>query len=180
MKEWRGVNLKKTTTWVILAFLALWVWALLHEDAGASETIMRLAPETMFVAGNKYNGSALSLVERFQGKYDVGIGIYTELQCRDQLDCPRGNGSTNIGIHVKRVIQVSWFEIGLGGAYWKNQGPAWDSNLTFALHLGVHTPERWWAFMPDQILWEHNSTGGSSESNGGLDYPSLGWVFRMK
>lgn len=178
--KWRGVDLKKPTTWIIAGFIVLLLWAACHETAEGAETFVRVAPESMFVAGHKYNGSAISIVERFKGKYDIGLGLYTELQCRDQDDCPRGNGSTNIGIHAKRVFQVNWFEIGFGAAYWKNQGPAWDSNLTFALHIGFHFPDRWWKFMPDQILWEHASTGGSSDKNGGLDYPSLGWSITFR
>ena len=174
MEKWRGVNLRKPTTWLVGAFVVLLIWGL--SETATAETIVRVAPETAFVAGDKYDGSSLSIVERFAGKYDIGIGLYTELQCRDE--CQRGNGQTNMGLHAKRVVQPNqWLELGVGAAYWKNQGPAWNSNLTFTLHLGWNTPEGWASWLPDQILWQHASTGGSSESNGGLDYLSFGWRF---
>jgi len=179
-KRWRGIKYKKPVTYILIAFAVTLIWAACHETASGAETILRVAPETMFVGGDKYNGSAVSVVERFAGKYDVGLGLYTELQCRDPMDCPRGVGTTNIGLQAKRVFQVNWFELGFGAAYWKNQGPAWDSNLTFALHVGIHTPDSWWTWLPDQVLWEHASTGGSSDKNGGLDYISIGWVLTRK
>ena len=174
MSEWRGIDPKRPTTWAILAFVLVLIWAFARE--ATAETIVRVTPETMFVAGNKYDGSALSIVERFSDKYDIGIGLYTELQCR--RDCKRGDGRTNMRLHVKRVVQPNrWLELGVGASYWKNQNPAWDSHITYALHIGWNTPTAWSPWFPDQVVWQHASTGGSSESNGGLDYLSFGWKF---
>ena len=163
-----GVDWKSPTTWMILAFIALMVFMLVKE-ADAAETSIELAPGTMFVAGNRYAGGTLFLEERIAGKYAFGVGLTTTWDCID--NCTRGDGPTNQVFYIQRVIRYHKLELGLGGSYWHNLSPAWNSHTPFALSLA-------WHFTDHISLRErHFGTGGSSERNGGLDMLTLAWAF---
>lgn len=151
----------KATAVFVAAFLVLFFTM----RACEAETIAEVAPAT-FIAGNQYQGGAITAVERF-GRYDFGVTLMSELQC----DCRRGDSPGNLGVHVVRTVAWKRLELGLGAAYWQNQTPAWSSNTTFSLHWGL-------TFGDWSIRHRHYSTGGASERNGGLDVLAIGYRFR--
>jgi len=166
---WNGINIKKGTTYAVLAFIVLFV-LLLSKESDAAEPFIEVAPETTFVAGNSYTGSILMFGERFAGKYDVAIGLSTAGNCRDVV-CSRGPSPTNQLIFAQRVVSYKKVEMGLGISYWHNQTAAWNSNTPFALSLGWNPSNR------VALKWRHFSTGGSSDDNGGLDMITIGYKF---
>lgn len=152
----------KTTAVFVAAFLGTYL--LLRSCEAGAETIVEITPLT-FIAGNHYEGAAISATERF-GRYDIGITLMSGLHC----DCERGSAPGNLGAHALRTVEWKRLEMGLGVAYWQNQTPAWSSNTTFTLHWGLNF-DRW------SIRHRHYSTGGASERNGGLDVLSVGYSF---
>ena len=175
LKEWwaNHGNWQPKTALLILGFILLLFFVLSHEADAAEvkpETRVELAP-TLFVAGNRYNGVILSLEERWQNKYAVGLGLTTSWVCSE--DCRRGPGEQNQFVYVQRVVRYKkHFEMGLGISYWHNTSPSWNSNTPYALHLG-------WNFNKKlAIKWRHFSTGGTSSQNAGLDYLTISYNFK--
>ena len=166
---WKGINIKKGTTYAVLIFIVLFV-LLLSKESNAAKPFIELAPETTFVAGYHYSGSILILGERFAEKYDIAIGLSTAGKCEYE-ECARGLMPTNQLILAQRVVSYKKVELGLGISYWHNQSAAWDSNTPFTLSLG------WNPSNHIALKWRHFSTGGTSENNGGLDMFIIGWKF---
>lgn len=166
-----GVDWKKPTTWMILAFIVLILW-MFSKEAEATETGFEIAPGTMFVAGDRYNGGYLAMDNRFgDGKWAVGLGLTTTWTCPDANDCNRGEAPNNQFVYGQRIVEYKKFEMGLGISYWHNQTPSWSSHTPFALHIG-------WNFTDHvAVKWRHYSTAGSSGRNGGLDLLTFGWNF---
>lgn len=163
-----GVNLRKLTTWLVLAFI-IGLGFMLTQEAKA-ETTIELAP-VLVVGGDRYNGGFILIEERWAGKYVLGLGLTTAWECRDQDNCKRGNGETNQFLLAQRVIRYKKFEMGIGISYWHNTTPAWNSHTPFALSIAWHFNDRL------SIRERHFSTGGSSTNNGGLDMLTVGWTF---
>jgi len=168
MAEKLGVNFKKPTTWIVIAFIILAGW-MFSKEASAAETSFELAPGTMFVAGSRYAAGALFIEERWLGKYAVGFGLTTAWECLD--NCKRGNGPTNQVVFIQRIVTYKKFELGLGLSYWHNTTPAWNSHTPFALSIGWNFNDHW------SIKERHFSTAGSSSNNGGLDMLTIGYRF---
>ena len=160
-----NINWRKPTTIMVLLFIALFAWFLATE--AKAETSIEAVPGVSWVGGDKYSGIGILLTERFSGKYDAGLMLMTLQQC----GCKRGDYWGNMGLQAQRVVAKGRFELGAGLAYWANQTPAWNSNLTFSLHAGVTIGSA-------EVRWRHYSTGGSSLRNGGLDMLTLGWRFK--
>ena len=155
--------------------VALFLVGFLLIRCAEAETIFEAAPNTAFIAGNHYDGALISATERF-GKYDIGVTLASSLNC----ECERGDSPGNLGIHAQRIVTWKRLEMGLGAAYWQNQTPAWNSNTTFALSVGLDLDglrilglrlDRW------RITHRHYSTGGASDRNGGLDLLTIGYSF---
>lgn len=161
-----GIKWKKPTTWMVLGFIALFFFMLSKE--ARAETSMEFAP-TIFVAGNRYSSVALFLEERFANKYAFGVGLTTNWSCVDY--CKRGEGPTNQVFYIQRIVHYKKLELGIGGSYWHNKTPAWDSHTPFALSIAWHFSDHL------SIKERHFSTAGSSDRNGGLDMITIVWRF---
>jgi len=176
LKDWWGKhgNWNPKTTLLILAFLALIFFMFANEaDAAERETRAELAP-ALFVAGDPYKGGLLSLEERWNNKYAIGLGLTSTWQCWDADNCKRGDGEQNQFVYAERVVRPYFsdhFEMGIGVSYWHKQTPAWNSHTPFLLHIGWNFNDQW------AVKWRHFSTGGSSSKNGGLDYLSISYSF---
>ena len=125
MNDWKVV-FKKPTTWAILIFLVV-LFFMLSKEAKA-ETAFELAPGTLHVAGNRYNGLMLIIEERWQDKYAIAMGLTSTWDCLDVNDCVRGEGKPNQMVMFQRVVLYKKFELGLGLSYWSNVSPAWNSH----------------------------------------------------
>jgi hypothetical protein len=159
------VSRKKKAPYFVAAFVIAFV-ALLAYEAKAS-TAVEIVPGFSFVGSERYRGSGIALNERFSGKYDIGLMLMSGQDC---VGCRRGDYGGNMGVQAQRIVHWRGVELGLGVAYWANQTPAWNSNMTFSLSAGYH-------FGPVEFRWRHYSTGGSSEWNSGLDLITIGWRF---
>lgn len=159
------LNWKKPATILVLIFIIVFV-VMRCQEANA-ETTFELLPNTVFIGGKHHIGTGLVATERFANKYDVGILLLTEQQCR----CERDDFVGNLGVHAQRIVQWKLLELGLGIAYWQNQSTAWSSNTTFALHWGLN-------FGNWTLKHRHYSTGGASEQNAGLDMLTIGYAFQ--
>lgn len=160
-----GIDWKQKTTWFVLAFLALAAFMLATcEDSEAAA--MSLAPETLFVGGDKVSGSMIALREDY-GRWEVGLNVVTE------IDPDEPNG----GFQAQRMIGDGPFQLGIGAAYWQNQTAAWNSNFTFAL-AARYTFEDVLPVCDVYLQWDHYSTSGTSTINSGLDMLTVGCGFR--
>lgn len=167
LKNKWDISFKKPATYLILGFIILLIWMFTQE--AKADTSMEVAPESTFISGEAHSGTALFVTERFQGKYDVGIALSTQLQCRPK-NCNRLDSPTNQGVYFQRVVSYGKFEMGLGVSYWHNTTAAWSSHTPFALHMGYN-------FNRTTLRWRHFSTGGSSDRNAGWDLLTLAWNF---
>lgn len=156
---------KKKAAYMVAAFVLAFI-ALLAYEAKAS-TAVEFVPGFTFVGSERYNGYGAAMTERFSGKYDVGLMLMLSQDC---VGCRRADYGGNMGVQAQRIVHWRDLELGLGVAYWANQTPAWDSNITFSLSAG-------YSFGPVEVRWRHYSTGGSSERNSGLDLMTIGWRF---
>jgi len=157
---------RKKTVWAVAAFVVLFVVLLANE--ARSDTLVELVPGVSWVGSERYTGTGLAMVERFQGKYDVGLIL---MSSQETSGSRRPDYGGNMGVHAQRIVRWKDLELGLGVAYWANQTPAWSSNTTFSLSVGYR-------FGPMEVRGRHFSTGGSSARNSGLDIVTIGWRFK--
>ena len=157
---------KKLTLYAVIAFVLLFLVFIARE--AYAESAVEIVPGVSWVGSERYTGAGAMFVERFADKYDAALILMTPQECSG---CKRPDYSGNAGVHLQRMVSWGPVELGLGGAYWANQTPAWSSNTTFALSAGI-------THGPVEIRWRHYSTGGSSARNSGLDMVTLGWRFR--
>lgn len=166
MSNWKD-TFKDKTTWAVLAFILLAV--VLFAKTADAETSVEVAPGTMAVAFDRYDGGWLMVEETWNDKYALAFGLTTEWNCTSE--CKRGDGKKNQFVQFQRVINYNKFQMGLGVSYWHNKTPAWNSHTPFSLHIG-------WNFNDHLgVNWRHYSTAGSSSSNGGLDLLAVDWSF---
>lgn len=152
------------TAWLILAFV-IGILAMFAKEAKA-ETGFYVAPETVFIRGERITGTALEMVESWgEGKYEVSIMLIVSDNLHD------ANADNNAGIALRRVVRYKKFGMGLGIAGWQNQSKAWNTTATFSLDLRWDFNEHWTAKI------QHFSTGGSSSRNSGLDMLQFGYRF---
>lgn len=151
---------KKKTTWLVIAFVALFIWFLAGE--AQADTLIEGAPAVAYAGKVEKGQFAVMAHERFQGKYDVGVILLVDAA---------GGEEGNRGLEALRVVRKGRWEAGIGWAFWANQGAAWNATDTFALVLGYEW-DHW------GVRWRHWSTGGTSSRNSGLDMLTVGYRFK--
>ena len=155
---------KKPTTIAVIIFVLTFGFFLSQE--ASAETSYELAPATHFVAGKKYQGGTLFIVEKVNDrKYQIGLLVQTGLNCLS--NCYRGSSGQNQAIFIQRYTYYGKFKLGFGISYWHKQTPAWNSHTPYALTIGYDFSDTF------GVNWRHFSTAGSSDSNGGLDMITL-------
>ena len=156
----KNFDWKKPTTIAVIIFI-ITMGFFLSQEASA-DTSYELAPATHFVAGKKYEGATLLIIEKFNDrKYQIGMLVQTGLEWLS--NCYRGSSGANQAIFIQRYSYYGDFKLGFGISYWHKQTPAWNSHTPYALTIGYEFNENF------GINWRHFSTAGSSSSNGGLD-----------
>lgn len=162
---------KKGTTWMVLVFILVFLGVVAHE--AKAETTAEINFGLTSVGGNRYDSESVIFRESFNDKKIYGgLLLQLRLDCRETSPCRRGESErSNQAVFIERVAAYNSFQIGVGISYWHTQSPAWDSNTPYVLSMR-------YTFENDLMLsWYHFSTGGSSESNGGLDMINFGYRF---
>lgn len=151
---------------LVLAILGLMRCAESHADTPPT-TVVEIGPSVL--SADFTGGTVALLSERFGGKWDVGIALVGQQDCRcseGRIDIP-----TNAAIRAMRVLRWKRVEGGLGVAFWSNTNRALGQRQTFELMLGVYLTERL------ALKIHHFSNAGQVSPNMGQDMLTLAWRF---
>ncbi len=165
-------TLPKAAAIAVIVFLGLFFLAISCEEAEA-DTILEVGAG---VLSGEFSGTPILIVaERFQGKYDIGVGLVGEqtCECGDfKLDLEKETPVPTLAmIFVQRVVTWKRVELGLGFGFWNKTSRVSGSVLMLPLSLKLKLTDRL------SLGVRHFSTGGSGRPNLGQDMVSLSWRF---
>lgn len=118
------------------------------------------------------DGISVLLVERFSGKYDIGIGFIGEqfVDTCGRIDC-QFDIRENIFIFGQRIFKYKKVEFGIGFALFQNTNRALGCKGTLPLMLAYRLSDRFY------LLYRHFSNAGSCVPNLGQDMALLSYNF---
>ncbi|KKL56137.1 hypothetical protein LCGC14_2248440 [marine sediment metagenome] len=152
----------RAIVYILLAVMLLWLW--LGEDAEA-ETIFGIGPA--FVSGHYSNTIAITLHERFGGRWEVGLTLVGEQTTKHSQFV--GN---NFAFGGRLIIPSpkKRFELSFGGAVWAKQNVIVSCESRFTLTLGIA-----WNIRrgPWNLAIDHASTAGVCKPNPGQNILSI-------
>lgn len=153
--------------WPCYVVLQIVTMALFFQCTRA-EADTRLELGAGFLSWEYSDGGAAILTERFNGKYDVSLGIVTEQYCRCTFPTDIDD---NLFVQVQRVFVGSRFELGIGAAWFQNSNRALGKRFNVPLSLGYRLTKR------ISLRVRHYSNGGSGVPNVGQDLITVGYRF---
>lgn len=154
-----GKTISKTLA-ALLLFVTLYMWW-----NAAEAGMLELGP-TM-VGSDLSEGGMLYYGERFDDKWDVGIGLISTQEYKG-LDIGQ-----NAYITAQRIVKDPWtgrVELGLGIAYFQNSNRGLGCNFTFQPSV-TYAGDRF------TVGYRHFSNGGSCRPNAGQNGIMFGWRF---
>lgn len=146
----------KPAHYLVLAFV--FGLAFMLSECEAAETAMAISP-VVAVSGDVQKGGGQLAIKEYISKYELGIALGTI------------GGDMHGLVEAKRIVGDGDFNLGIGAAYWLDQSPGSDSNVTFSLSLAYDFNDHL------GVEWGHWSTGGISDFNAGFDVIYLRWKF---
>ena len=119
------------------------------------------------------DGYALSLVERFADKVDVGVTLVGEQNFKDQAIIPN-NGRVFVAFVAQKP--ASWFkilpsEVGIGATHWV------QTNRLIGCQQGYTLRLKWRLSANASVGVDHSSNAGICKPNRGQDILTFGWRF---
>lgn len=146
-----------------------------------AETRLEVGPTLLSMEYS--DGFSAILFERFDDKWDIGIGWISEqtMHTGDYVDIPFTTEIVNrteivhelrenIFIIGQRVFHVEYFEFGIGIAYFNNINRGLGSKMTLPLTIAF-------TWKDYSIRFRHFSNGGSATPNTGQDMVTFGYTF---
>ena len=170
MNFWQRImsNPKKSAG-IVLAFVVLMIsyMAFAPEAEGAEWEVGPTYTST-------FNGGfVITLTERFAGKYDIGMTLFSEQSWENVRVGNNGNFWAALVI-PKPDKFWRWLpsEMAIGPAAWiKNQSPINGCTLGYMLNLKYRFGDNF------SIGWRHWSNAGTCTPNRGQDLLAFGWRF---
>lgn len=157
----------------ILYVALIIIGVLVLSEACSSDTIVEGGVGVLNMDNS--GGQVLIVVERFAGKYDVGIGAITDqaCDCRDfKPDLDRETPVESLSfVYVQRIWNWRKVEFGLGPGVWNKTGRVSSTILMFPMLL------RWKITDKLFLSVRHFSNAGSGDPNLGQDMFTGAWRF---
>lgn len=123
-------------------------------------------------AGKFNDGYALTLIERFGDKFDLGVTLVGEQSYKDGV--VENNGAVWFGYVAKRP--ENWFkvmpsEVTIGAAHWI------ETNRFIGCQQGYMLNLKWRVYKNASVGVRHWSNAGICKPNRGQDLLTFGWMF---
>lgn len=134
-------------------------------DADASEATFEVGPT---YSGEFNGGAGLIYTERFAGKWDIGLMVFSD------QDFGKITVQENGGIFAQRIVTAGKFQMGLGAARWIGTSRFIGCEFGFTLSLRYAFTDRWSANI------RHWSNAGACRPNRGQDLLTIGYSFGGK
>jgi len=146
-----------------------------HDDP-PNVTIVEFGP--VFLSADFADTFALGVMERFKGKWELGVILVGEANC----DCNEGKirVSNNAALRASRIITIKdkW-EIGLGYTYWSNEsailGQRQTFELSFGRKFGFGDRDDGTTCKNQAMKYHHWSQASQSSPNRSYDVPMWSW-----
>lgn len=145
---------------------------MLLADLTYGDTILEAG--ATFLNWKSSDSAALIITERFNGKYDLGVGLIGSQDCKC-YDFVSQHFRTSIDplsfVFLQRVFMPGRFEFGVGFGLFNRASRVSGTILVFPLSIKYRITDRF------SIGARHFSNGGSGWPNLGQDMATLSWRF---